>query len=73
MSKIQITELQESKSELNVLDAHQTSTVVGGYGDLGINIAVPIQINNNVNVQVAFGGNNYNYSYLNNNSGVKQD
>jgi hypothetical protein len=72
MSKIQITELQNTESELNLLNDQDTGVVVGGYGDLGINIAVPVQINNNVNVQVAFGGDNYNYSYLNNNAGVEQ-
>lgn len=72
MSKIQITELQASQSELNLLDDCQTGNVVGGYKDLGINLANIVQINNNINVQIAFGGNNYNVANLNNNAGATQ-
>jgi hypothetical protein len=71
MSKIQITELQASQSELNVLDDRQTGTVVGGYWK-GFNFANVVQINNNINVQIAFGGDNYNWSNLNNNAGATQ-
>ncbi|MGL5078164.1 MAG: hypothetical protein ACRDBG_20390 [Waterburya sp.] len=71
MSKIQITELQASQSELNVLDAHQTDTVVGGYWE-GFDFSNVVQINNNINVQIAFGGDNYNWSNLNNNAGTTQ-
>jgi hypothetical protein len=71
MSKIQINELQESKSELNVLDDGQTSNVVGGY--LDFDIANIVQVNNNINVQVAIGGgSNYNWSNLGNNAGADQ-
>lgn len=72
MSKIQITELQASQSELNVLDDCQTGNVVGGYGDFGINLSNLVQVNNNINVQIAFGGSNYNWSNLNNNAGATQ-
>jgi hypothetical protein len=73
MSKIQITELQASKSELNVLDDRQTGTVVGGnalWG--GVNLANVVQVNNAVSVQVAIGGDNYSFQNLNNDAGVEQ-
>jgi hypothetical protein len=73
MSKIQITELQETKSELNLLNDNDTNAVVGGYGDFGgVNIAVPIQINNNINLQFSLFGDNYSYSNQSNNSGIGQ-
>lgn len=80
MSKIQIAELKETKSELNLLDDHSTGEVVGGYGNYyrglrndiinNINIATIVQINNNINIQIAFNGDNFNIANLNNNAGA---
>jgi hypothetical protein len=72
MSKIQITELQASQSELNVLDDCQAGTVVGGYAWGGIKLSNIVQINNAVNVQVAIGGDNYSWQNLNNDAGATQ-
>lgn len=82
MSKIQISELQASQSELSQLNDCQTGKVVGGYGyykgyrnDIAnnIDIASIVQINNNINIQIAFGGDNYNVANLRNNAGAYQD
>lgn len=78
MSKLQITELQATNTELNQLNDLQTAGVVGGgYGGGGININVNPQINVNTNVQnaIALGGGvakNINYSDLFNKSGSSQ-
>jgi hypothetical protein len=72
MSKIQITELQESKSELNLLDDCQTGNVVGGYGDFKLNLGNLVQVNNNITVQVALGGSNYNWTSQTNKGELEQ-
>jgi len=85
MSKIQITELQASTSELNVLSDRETGNVVGGHGKgkgkgkglykgvlSSLNLTNIVQINNNINIQVAIGGDNYNFSNLGNNAGSSQ-
>lgn len=81
MSKIQIAELRETSSKLNILNAQETSTVVGGYdynsgyrrevrnayiGDINI----ITQVINNINIQIAFGGDNFNVANLSNTAGV---
>lgn len=79
MSRIQIAELKETKSELNLLDDRSTGAIVGGYGyyqslrnDIvnNINIATIVQVNNNINIQLAFNGDNFNIANLNNNAGA---
>ncbi|MDJ0571991.1 MAG: hypothetical protein QNJ53_23500 [Pleurocapsa sp. MO_192.B19] len=70
MSKIQIAELQEVNSELNLLSDRETSMVVGGYRNYFGNFDFTniIQINSNINVQIAFNGDNFNLANLNNNA-----
>ncbi|MGL4881125.1 MAG: hypothetical protein ACRC8K_08660 [Waterburya sp.] len=73
MSKIQITELQATNSELNVLNDQDTGAVVGGYGAWGgVKLANIVQINNAINVQVAINGDNFSTQNLNNKAGANQ-
>ncbi len=75
MSKIQISELNNN-SELEVLNAQETSEVVGGYwyggyGDYS-KFASIAQQNNNSTFQVALGGSNYNYTDQDNDANIYQ-
>lgn len=72
MSKIQITELQETKSELNLLNDNDTGAVVGGYKDFGINININPQFNIYNNFQFSLFGDNYSWSNQGNNSSTNQ-
>ena len=80
MSKIKISELQVTKSELNQLSDGETSAVVGGNGfraqlrnDIRNQVVNNVQVINNVSVQVAIGGgDNVNVANLTNGAGISQ-
>ena len=78
MSKINISELKPSKSELKVLNETETTGVLGGRrrirNSFNQNIAQIVQVNNFVNIQIAFGnGSNSSVGILTNNAGVNQN
>lgn len=77
MSKIQLTELKSTNSELNLLSDCETTAIVGGrevrnyWG--GVNISNIVQINNAININLNFGnGDIYNTNILTNRAGSRQ-
>ena len=77
MSKINISELKQNKSELKVLNEIETTDVLGGRrrirNSFNQNNAQIFQINNLVNIQISSGGgSNFSVANLTNNAGVSQ-